>query len=53
MVCTVNNLPIIDAHHHLWQLSDGPIRYPWLQDAQPHDFFLGDYGSLKRDYLPP
>lgn len=46
-------LPVIDAHHHLWQLSGGPLYYPWLQDAQPHDFFLGDYASLKRDYLPP
>jgi predicted TIM-barrel fold metal-dependent hydrolase len=45
--------PIIDAHHHLWQLSGGPLHYPWLQDPEPHDFFLGDYASLKRDYLPP
>jgi predicted TIM-barrel fold metal-dependent hydrolase len=45
--------PIVDAHHHLWQLSGGPLYYPWLQDPQPHEFFLGDYASLKRDYLPP
>jgi predicted TIM-barrel fold metal-dependent hydrolase len=45
--------PIIDAHHHLWQLEGGPLYYPWLQDPQPHEFFLGDYASLKRDYLPP
>jgi predicted TIM-barrel fold metal-dependent hydrolase len=45
--------PIVDAHHHLWQLSGGPLYYPWLQDAQPHGFFLGEYASLKRDYLPP
>jgi len=50
---TENDLPIIDAHHHLWQLSGGPLYYPWLQDPQPHEFFLGDYSSLKRDYLPP
>jgi predicted TIM-barrel fold metal-dependent hydrolase len=43
---------IVDAHHHLWQLSGGPLYYPWLQDSKPHEFFLGDYGSLKRDYLP-
>jgi predicted TIM-barrel fold metal-dependent hydrolase len=48
-----NDLPIVDAHHHLWQLSGGALYYPWLQDPQPHDFFLGEYGSLKRDYLPP
>jgi predicted TIM-barrel fold metal-dependent hydrolase len=44
--------PIVDAHHHLWQLSGGPLYYPWLQDEKPHEFFLGDYRSLKRDYLP-
>jgi predicted TIM-barrel fold metal-dependent hydrolase len=48
-----DELPVIDAHHHLWQLSGGPLYYPWLQDPEPHDFFLGDYASLKRDYLPP
>jgi predicted TIM-barrel fold metal-dependent hydrolase len=46
-------LPIVDAHHHLWQLAGGPLYYPWLQDATPHSFFLGDYAALKRDYLPP
>jgi predicted TIM-barrel fold metal-dependent hydrolase len=46
-------LRIVDAHHHLWQLSGGPLYYPWLQDAKPHEFFLGDYAALKRDYLPP
>jgi len=45
--------PVVDAHHHLWQLSGGPLFYPWLQDSRPHDFFLGDYAPLKRDYLPP
>ena len=50
---SADDLPVVDAHHHLWQLSGGPLYYPWLQDPQPHDFFLGDYASLKRDYLPP
>jgi predicted TIM-barrel fold metal-dependent hydrolase len=44
---------IVDAHHHLWQLSGGPLYYPWLQDKEPHEFFLGDYSPLQRDYLPP
>jgi predicted TIM-barrel fold metal-dependent hydrolase len=48
----VDDLPIVDAHHHFWQLSGGPLYYPWLQDAGPHDFFLGEYARLKRDYLP-
>ncbi len=46
------HLPLVDAHHHLWQLSGGPLSYPWLQDTEPHEFFLGDYAALKRDYLP-
>jgi predicted TIM-barrel fold metal-dependent hydrolase len=44
---------IVDAHHHLWQLAGGPLYYPWLQDPEPHEFFLGNYEKLKRDYLPP
>ena len=43
-------LPIVDAHHHLWDLGSG--RYPWLQDAYHEEFFLGDYHSLCRDFLP-
>ncbi|HYG54390.1 MAG TPA: amidohydrolase family protein [Burkholderiales bacterium] len=46
-------MKIVDAHHHLWDLSGGPLYYPWLQDKEPHEFFLGDYALLKRDYLPP
>jgi len=45
-------LPIVDAHFHLWDLSHGPLYHPWLQDPRPHEFFLGDYRALKRDYLP-
>lgn len=45
--------PIVDAHHHLWQFAGGSLHYPWLHDPTPHAFFLGDYGALKRDYLPP
>jgi predicted TIM-barrel fold metal-dependent hydrolase len=46
--------PVIDAHHHLWQLDPpGPLYYPWLQDEEPHEFFLGDYSGIRRNYLPP
>ncbi|MGB8434681.1 MAG: amidohydrolase family protein [Burkholderiales bacterium] len=47
-----DDIPIVDAHHHFWRLSGGPLYYPWLQDAKAHDFFLGEYAQLKRDYLP-
>ncbi|BAN27736.1 amidohydrolase family protein [Caballeronia insecticola] len=45
-----DDIPIIDAHHHLWDLSAG--RYPWLQDEYHEAFFLGDYRSICRDFLP-
>lgn len=45
------SLPIVDAHHHLWDLSQG--RYPWLQQEYDADeFFLGDYRALCQDFLP-
>jgi len=45
----MDDLPIVDAHHHLWDLKAN--HYPWL--AEPIDgFFLGDYSALKRDFLP-
>jgi predicted TIM-barrel fold metal-dependent hydrolase len=43
-------LPIVDAHHHLWDLGKG--HYPWLQDEYHDGFFLGNYHSLCRDFLP-
>ncbi|MEK9719980.1 MAG: amidohydrolase family protein, partial [Quisquiliibacterium sp.] len=46
------DVPIVDAHHHFWRLDGGPLRYPWLQDPVAHDFFLGNYEALKRNYLP-
>lgn len=41
---------IVDAHHHLWDL--GANYYPWLSDVPETNFFLGDYGPLKRNYMP-
>lgn len=42
--------PIIDAHHHVWDLSLD--RHPWLAPGArvPHRY--GDYEPIKRDYLP-
>ena len=42
---------IIDAHHHLWDLSRG-YNYPWLQDRPFGDGLLGDIAPIARDYLP-
>jgi len=45
------DLPILDAHHHFWNLSAG--HYPWLTDEYNPNFFLGDYRALCHDFLPP
>src|SRR3954447_26942355 len=41
---------LVDAHHHLWDLRMG--RHPWLCGAEEKAFFMGDYGPLKKNYLP-
>ncbi len=41
---------LIDAHHHLWDLSMD--RHPWLGAHPEKQFFLGDYGPIKKNYLP-
>jgi predicted TIM-barrel fold metal-dependent hydrolase len=43
--------PIIDAHHHLWDLSLG--RHPWITGGSDALKALGDVSYLKRDYLVP
>jgi predicted TIM-barrel fold metal-dependent hydrolase len=43
-------LPIIDAPHHVWDLS---LRaHPWLIDEPPIPFRYGDYSPIRRSYLP-
>jgi len=44
------DLPIVDAHHHLWDL-EGELRYPWLVSGEHQ--WLGDYSRIRRTYLPP
>lgn len=39
---------IVDAHHHLWELSVNS--YPWLMQSGPHPMFGTEYGLLKQDY---
>jgi predicted TIM-barrel fold metal-dependent hydrolase len=42
--------PIIDAHHHLWDL--GLKKHPWLSAASGGRESLGDLGPLRCNYLP-
>ncbi|RWP38734.1 amidohydrolase family protein [Mesorhizobium sp.] len=42
--------PIIDAHHHLWDLGLG--RHPWLATTAGERGGLGELGKLRRNYLP-
>ncbi|MDB5415423.1 MAG: amidohydrolase [Rubritepida sp.] len=44
------DVPIIDAHHHLWDLKAGS--YPTKQDQYDKNFFLGDYRKICKDYMP-
>ncbi|MGE0765932.1 MAG: amidohydrolase [Hyphomicrobiaceae bacterium] len=44
-----SDLPIIDAHHHFWDLS---LRgQPWLVAEPPIAFRYGDYAAIRRDFL--
>src|SRR6476646_10692468 len=43
-------IPIVDAHHHLWDLKAG--HYPTKQDQYDPNFFLGDYRKICCDYMP-
>ncbi len=47
---TDDDIPIVDAHHHLWDL-EGALRYPWLSSGE-HSY-MGDYSRIRRTYLPP
>jgi predicted TIM-barrel fold metal-dependent hydrolase len=44
------DIPIVDAHHHLWDLD--AVHYPWLDVNNTKPFFLGDYTPIIRNYLP-
>jgi predicted TIM-barrel fold metal-dependent hydrolase len=45
---SARHFPIVDAHHHLWDL--GRNYHPWLRDQPPIPFRYGDYGRLRRNY---
>ena len=42
-------LPVIDAHHHLWDLS--LEAQPWLCREPQLPFRYGDYAAIRRDFL--
>ena len=46
----VMQIPIVDAHHHFWDLQRN--YHPWLCDSQPIPFRYGDYSGIRRNYLP-
>ena len=43
-------MPIVDAHHHFWNLQRN--YYPWLCDSRPIPFRYGDYSAIRKNYLP-
>lgn len=44
------DLPIIDAHHHFWDLSQK--MHAWLTDKPVSGFRYGDYAAIRHDFLP-
>jgi predicted TIM-barrel fold metal-dependent hydrolase len=44
-------LTIVDPHQHFWNLEHN--YYPWLCDEPPIPFRYGDYGAIRKTYLPP
>lgn len=42
--------PIVDAHHHFWDIEAN--YHPWLRDEPPIPFRYGDYRAIRRRYLP-
>lgn len=44
-----DDLPIVDAHHHLWDL-EGDLAYPWMTSGE--HAYQGDNSAFRRTYLP-
>lgn len=45
-----DDLPIVDAHHHLWDL-EGDLTYPWMTSGE--HAYQGDNSAFQHTYLPP
>jgi predicted TIM-barrel fold metal-dependent hydrolase len=43
-------LPIVDAHHHFWDVERNP--HPWLQQRPLIPFRYGNYSAICRNFLP-
>jgi predicted TIM-barrel fold metal-dependent hydrolase len=46
----LDDIDIIDPHHHFWDLSRAA--YPWLQGPADPQRFSGDDSAIRRNYLP-
>ena len=46
----MENIPIVDAHHHLWDLENEKTKYSWLMVKEGEAFF-GDYAAIRKSYL--
>ncbi|MDC1054185.1 amidohydrolase family protein [Alphaproteobacteria bacterium] len=46
----MDNIKIVDAHHHLWDLNNADTKYSWLMVTEGEAFF-GDYAAIRKSYL--
>ena len=46
----MENIKIVDAHHHLWDLNNKDTKYSWLMVTEGEAFF-GDYAAIRKNYL--
>ena len=46
----MDNIQIVDAHHHLWDLNNERTKYSWLMVKEGEAFF-GDYAAIRKNYL--
>ena len=46
----MDNIKIVDAHHHLWDLNNKDTKYSWLMVTEGEAFF-GDYADIRKNYL--
>lgn len=46
----MDELKIIDAHHHFWDLTQN--YYPWLCDEPLIPFRYGDYSAIRKSFMP-